>query len=125
MEILIKAGGVYCVVLVIFHLFFRKIFNWDGELIKLNRLNRALIPVLNLSLTFAFIVFAYVSFVHTEELLTTPLGRSLLLLISLFWLFRAIQQIVFFKLEHRLSWAFFVYFLTGSVLYGLPLVPYS
>jgi hypothetical protein len=76
--------------------------------------------VLNLSLTFAFAIFGYVSLVHTTELLVTPLGRSLLVLIVLFWLARAVEQVVFFKLKHWGSIAFLFVFLTGASLYGIP-----
>jgi len=122
MDALIKAGGVYCTALVVFHILFWKIFHWDRELPKLNRLNRAIMQVLNISLTFVFLIIAYVSFVHTSELLATPLGHTLLGAIALFWLFRAVQQIVFFKLEHWVSWVFLVFFLGGAAIYGLPLV---
>lgn len=76
--------------------------------------------VLNLSLTFAFVIFGYVSLFHSRELLETALGHSLLVLISLFWLLRAIEQIVFFKLKHWGSAVFLTVFLSGAMLYGIP-----
>lgn len=76
--------------------------------------------VLNISLTFVFIIFSYISFVHTNELLNTPLGHSLLVLITMLWIARAVQQVVFFKLKHWVSWAFTVFFLFGAFLYGIP-----
>ena len=76
--------------------------------------------VLNLSLTFAFVIFGYVSLVHTTELLVTPLGKSLLVLVALFWLARAVEQVVFFKLKHWGSIAFLLIFLIGASLYGIP-----
>ena len=121
MGLLIQIGGVYCLLLVIFHLFFWKLFNWAEELPRLTWLNQAIMQVLNLSLTFAFIIFAYLSLYHTEALLTSELGQALLILIALFWLLRAIQQVVFFKLDHWISWAFLVFFLLGSAIYSLPL----
>ena len=120
MDLLINAGGVYCVVLIVFHVLFWKIFRWDKELRKLNHLNRAIMQVLNISLTFVFAIIAYVSFVHASDLLSTTIGRTFLGAIALLWLFRAIQQIVFFKLEHWVSWAFLVFFLAGAVIYGIP-----
>jgi hypothetical protein len=120
MDTLIKTGGFYCIALIIFHLLFWKIFNWREELPRLNRLNRATLQVLNLSITFVFLLFAYLSLVHTNELLTTPLGRSLCGLIAAFWLFRAAQQIVFYQLKHWVSWSFLGLFLLGAALYGMP-----
>jgi len=120
MEILIKAGGVFSICFVIFHLLFWKIFNWSEDLQSLSFLNRAIMQVINLSLTFVFAIFAYLSLAHSEELLQSPLGHSLLVLIALFWLLRAVEQVVFFKLKHWGSVVFLVVFLSGSLLYGIP-----
>ena len=120
METLIKAGGLYNIILVILHLLFWRIFNWQQDLRSVSSLNRSIMPVVNLSLTFVFIIFAYISLVHSAELLSTPLGNSLLILIALFWLARSLLQVIFFKLDHWLSFAFLCYFLAGAALYGLP-----
>lgn len=121
-ESLIIAGGFYNIILILFHLMFWRIFNWPDSLRALNFINRATIQVLNISLTFIFIIFSYISFVHTQELLTTPLGHSLLVLITILWLARAVQQVAFYKLRHWGSWAFTVFFLIGAGLYGLPAI---
>ena len=120
MEMLIKAGGVYNIVLVVFHLLFWRIFNWDEDLRSLTFLNRAIVQVINLCLTFVFVIFAYVSLMHSAELLTNPLGRSLLIMMAVFWFFRAILQALFFKLKHWGSVAFMMFFFAGGVLYGIP-----
>ena len=108
MDAVVKAGGVYCFAFVIFHLLFWRLFNWREELRSLSFLNRCIMQVLNLGLTFAFVI------------LVTPLGKSLLVLIALFWLARALEQIVFFKLKHWGSIAFLLIFLAGALLYGIP-----
>ena len=120
MEALIKAGGIYCLGFVIFHLMFWRIFNWSEDLESLSFINRAIMKVVNLSLTFVFVIFGYISLFHSRELLETALGHSLLVLIALFWLLRAIEQAVFFKLNHWGSVMFLVVFLAGAVLYGIP-----
>lgn len=86
METLIKAGSIYCCLLVCFHLVFRRLFHWDSELRKLNPLNRAIMPVLNYSLTWVFVVFAYLSWFHTQALLNSELGHTVLLGIALLWI---------------------------------------
>jgi len=121
-ETLIQVGGLYNITLVVFHVLFWRIFDWKNDLQSLTILNRAIIQVLNISLTIAFVVFAYISFVHTEELLNTKLGFSIVILMSLFWFARALQQIVFFKLKHWVSWVFFAYFVLGGVIYGIPVI---
>ncbi len=122
MELLIKAGGIYNIVIVIFHLLFWRIFNWKEDLRSLSFLNRAIMQVLNLSLTFAFVIFSYISLVHTKELISTSLGQSLLGFIALFWLARSVEQVVFFKLKNWRSIAFLGFFLVGTVLYAVPAI---
>lgn len=122
MELLVKAGGIYNIVLVIFHLLFWQIFNWKEDLRSLSFLNRAIMQVLNLSLTFVFVIFSYISLVHTRELISTSIGQSLLGLIAMFWFARSIEQVVFFKLKDWRSVAFLVFFLIGMVLYAVPAI---
>lgn len=120
--ILIISGGVYTVALIIFHVLFWKIFKWPETLEPCNYINKATIQVLNISISFIFFIFAYVSFVHTQELLETPLGHSLLALISCLWLFRAILQVMYYQLKHKVSIALTVYFSIGALLYGIPVI---
>jgi len=120
MEILIIAAGFYTIGLIVFHLLFWRIFDWEQDLKRISFLNRATMQVLNISLMFAFIIFSYISLAHTTELLTSSLGHSLLVLMALFWFARAAQQIIFYKLNHWVSWAFLLLFLSGSLLYAIP-----
>ncbi len=121
-EMLIISGGVYTVTLIVFHLLFWRIFKWPETLEPLNYINKATMQVLNIGITFIFFIFAYVSFMHTQELLETPLGNSLLALISSLWLFRAALQVMFYKLKHKASIGLAVYFLIGAFLYGMPVI---
>lgn len=119
-EALIITGGVYTVALIVFHIFFWRLFNWPESLASLNFINKATMQVLNICLTFVFCIFAYISFAHTAELLTTPLGRAMLVLISVLWLFRSGLQFAFYGWRHKASAALAAYFLLGSFLYGAP-----
>lgn len=121
-EILIIAGGFYTVALIIFHALFWRIFNWPETLMPLNYINRATMQVLNISITFVFFIFAYISFAHTHELINTQLGNSLLVLISCLWLFRTAQQVIFYKLKHKASVGLTFFFLIGAFLYGVPVI---
>ena len=121
-EALIISGGIFTVALIIFHLLFWRIFKWPETLKSLNYVNKATMQVLNISISFIFFIIAYISFVHTHELLNTQLGKTLLVLISGLWLFRAVQQVVFYKLKHKASVGLTFYFLIGALLYGLPAI---
>jgi hypothetical protein len=118
----IKIGGFYQIAFLIFHAMFWKIFKWRLELPKLTPINGAIMQVLNLCLMFCFLVFGYVSLFHTSELISTGLGRSLLLFMALFWMVRAIEQLVFFSRKRPVSLAMFVLFLFGFCLYAYPVI---
>ena len=122
MHALIKAGVLYNLALVVFHLLFWKLFNWQDELRGLSVLNRATMQVMNLSLVVVFLMFAYLSLVHTDQLYSTTLGRALLLSIAVFFMLRATLQVVFFRLQHWISYAFLIYFIAGGLLYGIPAI---
>ena len=122
METLIKLGGIYNIILVVFHLLFWRIFNWNDDLRSLSFLNKQTMQVLNLSLTIVFVIFAYISLVHTNELLVTPIGKSLLFSMALLWFARTAMQAVFYKLKHWGSIAFLAYFFAGGLLYGIPAI---
>lgn len=121
---LILAGGFYNLAFAVFHLLFWRIFKWNTDLKQLWFLNRAIMQVLNLCLIWVFVIFGYISLFHANDLLSSALGRSLLALIALFWLFRAIEQIIFFRSKSWGSWAFFAVFLIGVLLYAYPWLAY-
>ncbi|MEP6925623.1 MAG: hypothetical protein ABI954_14245 [Pyrinomonadaceae bacterium] len=122
MKTLIFIGGFYNLAFAIFHLSFWKLFGWETDLRSLSAINRPVIQILNLRLIFVFLIFACVSFFHAPELAATSLGKTILLAISLFWFGRAIEQIVFFKLQKPASIFLFVVFLIGTAIYFLPVL---
>lgn len=119
-QTLLIAGGAFHLALAVFHLFFWRIFHWKEDLPSLTRINRAVMQILNLCLTFLFFIMAYVSFVHASELISSPLGRTILASIALFWVLRLILQLVFFGARHRVSMLFIVVFAVGVSLYLIP-----
>lgn len=121
-KISLFVGGVFNFGFAVFHLFFWKLFNWKEDLASLTRINRAVVQILNLCLTFLFFVMAYISFFHSMELIATPLGRTIPASIALFWALWLVEQIIFFGIRHRISILFILIFLAGTVLYLIPLL---
>lgn len=115
---LIAAAGVFDVVLAVFHLTFWRILRWDDELQRLGEVNRGVVQVLNLALTFLFAFIGGMLLLFPADLAATGLGRFLLLGMSAFWLVRAIYQPMFFTLRHPLSVVLLVVFLAGSIVHG-------
>jgi len=94
-SLLVKIGGYASIGWLIFHLLFWQLFDWRAELRRLSHLNSGVMQVLNLCLSFVFLLFAVVSLWHTNELLMPGIGRSIALGIGAFWLFRFLLQPLF------------------------------
>jgi hypothetical protein len=120
MKTLLFIGSVYNLGFGLFHLCFWKIFRWKEDLAKLGGLNRAIVPVLNIHLTYVLFVFAFLSAVYPESLLQYSLGRAVLGGISLFWFGRAVNQILFFQFQNLVSKIMFAIFLAGGLIYLIP-----
>lgn len=122
MNKLLLVGGIFHFGFAIFHLFFWHLLHWKKDLASLTVINRAVMQILNLCLTFVFFVVAYISIFFSNELITTSLGKVILISISIFWLFRLIEQIYFFNIKKRFSIILSILFLIGSVIYLVPFI---
>ena len=121
-EVMILIGGFYNLGFAIFHLMFWRLFRWKRDLSSLTFINRSVMQILNLCLTFVFLLVAYISFFNTSELIQTNLGKALLVGFSLFWFLRMIEQIIFFGIRNLISIALTLVFLFGCVIYLIPLI---
>jgi len=121
-EVMILLGGFYNLGFAIFHLMFWRLFRWKRDLSSLTFINRSVTQILNLCLTFVFLLMAYISFFNTSELIQTNLGKALLVGFSLFWFLRMIEQIIFFGIRNLISIALTLVFLFGCVIYLIPLI---
>ena len=120
-NVIIIAGGIFNLGFAIFHLMFWQLFHWKKDLALLTPVNRAIMQILNLCLTFIFLAIAYISFFHSAEMASTGLGKSLLIVFSLFWFLRMLEQIIFFGIKNKVSLVLTLVFFVGSVIYTLPL----
>jgi hypothetical protein len=121
MKILIIIGGFLWLAFFVFHIFFWKLFDWKHDLEKLTNTDKAVMQVLNLCLMLCFLIFAYISIFQADELLATNLGKTLLVGMVLFGLFRAVEQVIFFNLKHIRSKIVLFVALLGTMIYAIPL----
>ncbi|RJX36508.1 MAG: hypothetical protein C4525_00120 [Desulfarculus sp.] len=118
----IYAGGVLHAGWAVFHFFFPRIFQWPQRLAGLDSVNRSIMQVLNLCLTFYFAVAAYLSLAFAPELLAGPLGKKLLAIFTAFWLLRLGLQFRFFKAAHPASLVLILFFILTMAAYAYPLL---
>ena len=121
MRFLIQIGGVLWLICFVFHILFWRLFDWKHGLESIAKVNKGIIQVLNLCLMLCFLIFAYISLVQTDELLTSSLGKSLIVGMALFGFFRVAEQFIFFDLQlFRSKLVLFGALLIG-IVYTIPL----
>ncbi len=105
-----------------FHFFFPRLFAWDKNLAGLDPVNRGIMQVLNLCLTFYFVVAGYLSLVFAPELLTSALGHKLIAVFTAFWLLRLGLQFRFFRAANLVSLLLIALFALTAGAYAYPLM---
>jgi hypothetical protein len=121
MTIVLMLAGVFDLAFAVFHLRFWKVFRWHDELPKLSRANRGIMQVLNLCLTYVFVVMAAACLFMPDELISIRVGQFALGSFALFWALRTAYQPLFFGLKHPLSVGLFVAFIVGTAIHAIPL----
>ncbi len=118
MSALLVSAGLFNLAFAAFHLLFWRLFRWPDELGRLGVANRGIMQVLNLCLTYMFVLMGGVFLLYPAQLQSTALDRWLLLGMTGFWLVRLVYQPMFFGLRHPLSIALFAAFLIGVLLHA-------
>lgn len=114
---LLFLSGFYCIGFALFHLLFWRIFRWKSDLERIMPINKAIMQVLNLQLTFVFLFFAVAIFLFNDELINTASGKFIIGSMSVFWFFRAVNQILFFDKKNFISLIIFFVFIIGGLLF--------
>jgi len=97
-EAAILLGGVLSATVGVGHCFFYRGFGWKEDFESTRLLTARVLYTIHIFLIPMFVLFAYLSFVHTEELAgATPLGRSLAAFYALFWFVRGLWQLIYFR----------------------------
>jgi hypothetical protein len=97
-QICIVIGGMLSLFMAAFHSRFYRMFYWRREFRKISLPNQRILYTIHVALLLFFLVFAVLSFVYVDEL-SQPQGLSFGItgLYALFWLWRTIWQIVYFR----------------------------
>jgi hypothetical protein len=120
-DLIVKIAGGYNLVCAVLHLSFPKMLNWKNDLLSLTKANRACMKILNLSLMFFWLTLAFVFLFHSETIINTNLGHSIMACMILFWIFRIfLLQPVYLGVKTKESLAMIIFFLVGLFLNIIP-----
>jgi hypothetical protein len=116
-RISLVVAGVISLLFFAFHILLFQLFNWKETLTCLNQNNWAIFQTFNLVSILMVGMITYFSFRHPAELIKTSLGKSLLLVFSIFYLIRIVSQFIFFGYLGAGSLMIVVLCLTPALIY--------
>ncbi|TGL75737.1 hypothetical protein [Leptospira yasudae] len=114
-------GTIHSLGFAVFHVFFWKIFRWKEDLKRVSFANRAILQIANLRLIYLFVFMAGVTFFFPTELLSSSLGKWILIGFSVFWWGRLIEQFIFLRVNSVMVHVLTVLFFAGGIVYLIPL----
>ncbi len=98
-KLCIYVGAVLSLLMFLFHTRLYTLLGWKNELSKISDISRKIIYTINLALLLIFLIFGFISFIYVNELAKCEgLAFGICLGYSLFWLWRGIWQVTYFKL---------------------------
>jgi len=119
---MLRASGAFNLAYGLFHLFFWPFVSMAGLAEDYSRVPILLhlMRIANASITIILLGVALLFFLRADEMLSTRLGRSLLWGGVIFWVARAIEQLVYIPWQHQnpMSIVFTSTFLVGSALHA-------
>ena len=144
MSLFLYLGGAYHLAWVIFESLWPILWNWKKTLEPVDDLQKLLPRLTSRGMVALYLGIAYLSFFQTSALLSTALGRDILIFVVAIWTARTILQIWYFGLigkanamrldrdSYRLPFrntppqvftnAFLIVFAFGIMCYAVPLI---
>ena len=124
---MIQIGGIFYLILAIFHLFYPRLFRWKSNLEGLEVKRRYVIKqnlyVSNASMFVLWLFFSFLSLFYARELLLTSIGKGILIGIVVFWIIRIfVIQPIYIGIKTKESIIRVLFFIVGAAFYLVPLV---
>ena len=122
---LIIIGGVFNFLMALLHLLIVKQLNWAETLSCLSETNRIVMYMLNNHVALTAFIFFYISIFHYKELVTTKLGKAMLISMSVFYFLRGAEEFIYFEIKNIFTGFYFIVpivFFTFGFIYLVPFV---
>lgn len=92
METHYKIIGVLLIALSIVHVIFPRYFNWSKELAALSLINRQMMYIHTFFIAFVVFLIGVLCLTSSHELISTGLGKKIVLGLGVFWSIRLFMQ---------------------------------
>lgn len=92
MEIQFKIIGAAFIMLALIHVIFPKYFKWKEELQSLSLINRQMMVVHTFFIALVVLLMGVLCLFSSDELINTPLGKTISLGLGIFWTIRMFIQ---------------------------------
>ncbi len=94
----IITGGLLTIFMGLFHTRFYKLFLWHDEFNRISERSRNIVYTIHLALLLLFFGFGSMSLFYYRRLAEAQsISLGILIVLALFWLWRAVWQVVYFK----------------------------
>jgi len=111
-----KVCGTYNLAAGLLHLFF--LLLWREHLRRLPMDIGELIDIFNIQIAILFFLVAYLYWAHSGSMRTTPFGRAVTWGMTIFWVARALEEVLFNRAWGAEEAAWFSALLLGAVLHA-------
>ena len=124
-KMLIVIGGIFNLLVALFHMFIGKVLNWPESIACLDYMNRSVMYMLNNHVALSAFIFFLLCFLFPKDLLSTRLGNMMLGSMAAFYFIRGIYEFIYYDMSQIFSGLNFIplliFFITGFI-YLIPLL---
>ncbi len=91
-------GGLLTILMGLFHTRFYKLFLWHDEFARISERSRCVVYTIHLALLILFFGFGVISLFYYQQIAEAHgISLGVLIVLALFWLWRAVWQVSYFK----------------------------
>lgn len=104
----IKIAAGFNTLFFIFHIPFYWMLDWKHSLACLNNDNWAIFQCFNILTIALLCLFSYLTIFKTKEMVSSSIGKSILVYIAFFYTFRIVAEFIFFDITSVVSSAIII-----------------
>ena len=119
---LLFAGGLLTFLLTLFKLAMPYLFHWQEAIGPSAAGMWSILFAENLGISLLLLFFSYMSIFQWRDLLSTGLGRTVMLCMGTLWIFRTVAELLLFKIGIDGAWWRIILFLALAGVYLVPFV---